>query len=72
MSTSQRGFTKGLMRRYRLLLNIKNYVRESSGANLEGLEIKYTPNLPKAVFDELKAIIDEAFAKEEFASAVKN
>lgn len=58
VSTSQRGFTKGLMRRYRLLLNIKNYVRESSGANLEGLEIKYTPNLPKAVFDELKAIID--------------
>lgn len=58
VSTSQRGFTKGLMRRYRLLLNIKKYVRESSGANLEGLEIKYTPNLPKAVFDELKAIID--------------
>ena len=58
VSTSQRGFTKGLMRRYRLLLNIKKYVRESSGANLEGLEIKYTPNLPKAVFDELKAILD--------------
>lgn len=58
VSTSQRGFAKGLMRRYRLLLNIKKYVRESSGANLEGLEIKYTPNLPKAVFDELKAIID--------------
>ena len=58
VGTSQRGFTKGLMRRYRLLLNMKNYVREASGADLEGLEIKYTPNLPKAVFDELKAIID--------------
>lgn len=58
VSTSQRGFTKGLMRRYRLLLNMKNYIREASGAGLEGLEIKYTPNLPKAVFDELKAIID--------------
>ena len=58
VSTSQRGFTKGLIRRYKLLLNMKNYVRESSGADLEGLEIKYTPNLPKAVFDELKAIID--------------
>lgn len=58
VSTSQRGFTRGLMRRYRLLLNMKNYVREATGADLEGLEIKYTPNLPKAVFDELKAIID--------------
>ena len=58
VSTSQRGFTRGLMRRYRLLLNMKSYVREATGADLEGLEIKYTPNLPKAVFDELKAIID--------------
>lgn len=57
VGTSQRGFTKGLMRRYRLLMNMKKYTRETSGADIEGLEIKYTPNLPKAVLDELRAII---------------
>lgn len=56
--TSQRGFKKGLMRRYRLLLNIKNYVQEADNADLGELTITFTPNLPKAVLDELKALAD--------------
>jgi len=58
--TSQRGFKKGLMRRYRLLLNVKNYVREAAADNtdLAGLTVTFTPNLPKAVLDELKTIVE--------------
>lgn len=56
--TSQRGFKKGLMRRYRLLLNIKNYVSEADNADLGNLTITFTPNLPKAVLEELKALAD--------------
>lgn len=57
--TSQRGFAKGLMRRYRLLLNIKRYVREAAdNVDLDDLVITFTPNLPKAILDELKTIID--------------
>lgn len=56
--TGQRGFKKGLMRRYRLLLNIKNYVNEADNADLGSLNISFTPNLPKAVLEELKALVD--------------
>lgn len=57
--TSQRGFAKGLMRRYRLLLNIKQYVREAAdNIDLDDLVVTFTPNLPKAILDELKTIID--------------
>lgn len=57
--TSQRGFAKGLMRRYKLLLNIKKYTREAAdNTDLEDLVITFTPNLPKAILDELKVIID--------------
>lgn len=54
--TSQRGFKKGLMRRYRLLLNMKNYTNEANNADLGNLTITFTPNLPKAVLDELSAL----------------
>ncbi len=56
--TSQRGFKKGLMRRYRLLLNIKNYVNEADNVDLGDFTISFTPNLPKAVLEELKALAD--------------
>lgn len=56
--TGQRGFKKGLMRRYRLLLNMKNYVNEADNASLDNLTITFTPNLPKAVLEELKTLVD--------------
>lgn len=54
--TSQRGFKKGLMRRYRLLLNMKSYTNEANNADLGNLTITFTPNLPKAVLDELSVL----------------
>lgn len=56
--TSQRGFKKGLLRRYRLLLNIKNFVHEADNDDLGDLTVTFTPNLPKAILDELKALVD--------------
>ena len=56
--SGQRGFKKGLMRRYRLLLNIKNFVNEADNADLGNLTITFTPNLPKAIMEELKALTD--------------
>lgn len=56
--TSQRGFTKGLTRRYRLLLNIKNYTQEASNADLRNFVITFTPNMPKAVLEELQAVVN--------------
>lgn len=56
--TSQRGFKKGLMRRYRLLLNIKNFVQEADNADLGDFTVTFTPNLPKAILEELKALAD--------------
>lgn len=54
----QRAFKKGLMRRYRLLLNVKNKVREADNTDLEGLSFTFTPNMPKAILEELKALVD--------------
>lgn len=56
--TRQRSFKKGLMRRYRLLLNIKSQVQEANNTDLGDLTVTFTPNLPKAVLDELKALSD--------------
>lgn len=56
--TGQRGFAKGLMRRYRLLLNIKKFVNEADNTDLGDLAITFTPNLPKAVLEELKTLVD--------------
>ena len=46
------------MRRYRLLLNIKNYVNEADNSDLGDFTVTFTPNLPKAVLEELKALAD--------------
>lgn len=46
------------MRRYRLLLNIKNAVKEADNSDLKGLTFTFTPNLPKAILEELKALVD--------------
>lgn len=56
--SGQRGFKKGLMRRYRLLMNIKNFVNEADNTDLGNLIITFTPNLPKAILEELKALVD--------------
>lgn len=56
--SSQNGFKKGLTRRYRLLLNIKNFVQEADNADLGDFKIVFTPNLPKAILEELKALAD--------------
>lgn len=56
--SGQRGFKKGLMRRYRLLMNIKHFVNEADNADLGNLTITFTPNLPKAILEELKALVD--------------
>ncbi len=56
--TSQRGFKKGLVRRYRLLLNIKNFVQEADNSDLGEFTVTFTPNLPKAILEELKALAD--------------
>lgn len=56
--SGQRGFKKGLMRRYRLLMNIKNFVNEADNTDLGNLTITFTPNLPKAILEELKALVD--------------
>ena len=56
--SGQRGFKKGLMRRYRLLMNIKHFVNEADNTDLGNLTITFTPNLPKAVLEELKALVE--------------
>lgn len=56
--TRQRGFKKGLVRRYRLLLNIKNFVQEADNADLGNFTVTFTPNLPKAILEELKTLVD--------------
>ena len=56
--SSQRGFKKGLMRRYRLLMNIKHFVNEADNDDLGNLTITFTPNLPRAILEELKALVD--------------
>lgn len=57
-AVKQRLFKKGLVRRYRLLFNLKSSVSEIDNSDLEGLRVIYTPNLPKAILEELKALID--------------
>lgn len=46
---------EGLTRRYRLLFNLKSTARELIGANAEDLEFVFTPNIPRAFYEELKA-----------------
>lgn len=56
--SNQNGFRKGLTRRYRLLLNIKNFVQEADNTDLGDFKVVFTPNLPKAILEELKALAD--------------
>lgn len=46
---------EGLARRYRLLFNIKSTAQELTGASAEDLEFIFTPNIPRAFYEELKA-----------------
>lgn len=57
-ATKQRLFKKGLMRRYRLLFNLKTSVAEMDNSDLTGFRVTFAPNLPKAVLEELKALVD--------------
>lgn len=59
-AVKQRLFEKGLRRRYRLLFNSKTQTKEADNANLD-LRITFSPNLPKAIKDEL-AMLTEAGA----------
>lgn len=60
-AVKQRLFEKGLRRRYRLLFNSKAQTKEVDNAGLD-LRITFTPNLPKAIKDEL-AMLTEAGAE---------
>ncbi|MGA5590082.1 phage portal protein [Enterococcus mundtii] len=57
-ATKQRLFKKGLTRRYRLLFNLKSSIAEIDNSDLKGLRITFTPNLPKAILEELKSLVD--------------
>ena len=57
-AVKQRLFKKGLMRRYRLLFNLKSSISEVENADLKGMRVIFTPNLPKAILEELKALVD--------------
>jgi SPP1 family phage portal protein len=57
-AVKQRLFKKGLMRRYRLLFNLKSSIAELENSDLKGMRITFTPNLPKAILEELKALVD--------------
>ena len=46
------------MRRYRLLMNMKHFVNEADNTDLGNLKITFTPNLPKAILEELKTLVD--------------
>ncbi|WCG48830.1 phage portal protein [Enterococcus faecium] len=57
-ATKQRLFKKGLMRRYRLLFSLKSSISEMDNSDLKGFRVIFTPNLPKAVLEELKSLVD--------------
>ena len=57
-ATKQRLFKKGLMRRYRLLFSLKSSISEMDNSDLKGLRVIFTPNLPKAILEELKSLVD--------------
>lgn len=54
-AVKQRLFEKGLKRRYRLLFNSKNQTKEVDNSELK-LRIVFSPNLPKAIKDELEML----------------
>lgn len=58
MSVKQRLFTKSLERRYSLLMNIEHSATGKAYKRLNGFSVIFTPNLPKAVQEELAMLID--------------
>lgn len=46
------------MRRYRLLFSLKSSISEMDNSDLKGLRVIFTPNLPKAILEELKSLVD--------------
>lgn len=46
---------EGLSRRYRLLFNLKSTAQELTGVDANDLEFVFTPNIPRAFYEELKA-----------------
>ncbi len=57
-SVKQRLFKKGLMRRYRLLFNLRAGINELSNADLNDIKVTFVPNMPKAILEELKALVE--------------
>lgn len=57
-SSKQRLFKKALVRRYRLLFNLRSETSELDNSDLKDLRITFTPNLPKAVLEELKVLVE--------------
>lgn len=57
-ATKQRMFKKGLMKRYRLLFNLKSGIKELDNDDLSNIRIMFTPNLPKAISAELEMLIN--------------
>ena len=49
---------KGLSRRYRMLFNLKSIARELSEADASEIEFIFTPNIPRAFYEELKAFTE--------------
>ena len=49
---------KGLSRRYRMLFNLKSIARELSEADPSEIEFIFTPNIPRAFYEELKAFTE--------------
>lgn len=58
MSVKQRLFTKSLERRYALLMNIEGSATGKAYQRLSAFSVIFTPNLPKAVQEELAMLID--------------
>lgn len=48
----------GLTRRYRLLFNLKSTAQELIGAHADDLAFIFTPNVPRAFYEELKAFTE--------------
>lgn len=57
IAATERVFKKSLIKRYKLLFSKLKTLKESKGLN-ELLKVTFTPNLPKAVAEELKMLTD--------------
>lgn len=57
-SVKQRLFKKGLIRRYRLLFNLRAGINELSNTELNDIKVTFVPNMPKAILEELKALVE--------------